>query len=79
MNAIIEVTMKDFWTNESVVRNIDISNFCVNDDAAPLNWERQTITTDENKQRELLNQWIDTRANEQHETSLVLIDWAIAR
>ena len=70
MDTII-VTMIDTKTNKIVERRIDISNFYV-----PYQ-ECWKVTTDENEQREMLNDWIKDRANDQHDTILKLSDWKI--
>lgn len=62
----IKVTMRDDFTGEEVERTIDISNFSIRD--AQHNVERQ---------REILLEWIEQRANPQHETSLSLVSWYI--
>lgn len=62
----IKVTMKDDFTEELVERTIDISNFSIRD--AQYNVERQ---------REILLDWIEERANHQHATSLSLVSWYI--
>jgi hypothetical protein len=77
MTTTIELTMTDFFTGNPVVRNIDISNFSVPDYNAADGWETNVITTDETKRIELLNNWIDERGNEQHDTILTLDSYRI--
>lgn len=74
----VTVVMIDLFstTQEEVVRTIDISNICVVDSSANLDWECNVIATKE-KQAKLLEQWIRDRANEQHNTLLELKSWTI--
>lgn len=73
----IRVEMIDLATNENVTRTIDISNFHVIDYDAPAGMEGDKIERDSEKQKELLERWINERANEQHETFLQLKSWTI--
>ena len=75
----ITVKMKDLLTeNEEIItRVIDISNFQVPDYSAPCGWECDRIEDRPEKQRELLERWIDDRASAQHETILELVSWSI--
>ena len=77
MNTIT-VNMTDAFTNEPVVRNIDISNFRVNDCSAPDGWECYKIEAREDKQRAILEGWIEDRANDQHDTFLNLVSWSVS-
>lgn len=63
----IHVTMRDLYTDELVERAIDISNFTLTTGYVP----------DVEKQRDLLIDWIDQRANKQHNTDLTLVSWFI--
>ena len=77
MNTVT-VTMIDELTEnqEQVVREICISNICVSADA-PLNWEHNTVETNDSKIRKMLNNWISERANKQHNTILSLVSYKI--
>lgn len=65
----VTVEMRDEITGEIVTRVIDSSILVVHDG------ETSHIATTFEKQKELLNQWIVDRANEQHETILSLVYW----
>jgi len=67
MRSII-VTMRT-EEGEEVVREIDISNFSVS------HGEYDVIETDPEKQHDILKDWIQKRANAQHDTRLTLINW----
>ena len=54
-----------------VRREIDISNFARHEGGTAV------VETEPRKQRAILQDWIDTRGNVQHETVLQLIDWFI--
>jgi len=73
----IIVNMIDSFSQQPVKREIDISNFSVPDTNAASGWECDIITHDNSLQRDILNSWIEDRANEQHNTVLELIDWEI--
>lgn len=75
----IKVVMRDLLSeNEELIeRFIDISNFSIPNYKAQLNFEHNIITEDENKQKEILENWISERANDQHETLLELVSWEI--
>ena len=77
MNTIT-VNMKDLFTNKPVTRNIDISNFSVINYDAPAGWECNKIEDNKDKQRAILENWIEDRANDQHDTWLELVSWSVA-
>ena len=70
----ITVKMKDLLSNENniVERTICISNIMTSCN----DWNCNKLSTEE-KQKEQLNSWIESRANQQHETILELISWEI--
>lgn len=78
MLQTITVNMIDGFTGKPVTREIDISNFSVNDCSAPAGWECDKIEDDKEKQRALLERWINERANDQHDTFLELVSWSVA-
>lgn len=55
-----------------VNRNIDISNLYVNVG------DTTRITMNLEQQRELLEEWIELRGNDQHDTKLTLIYWGLS-
>ena len=62
------VKMKDAFTGESVERTIDKTNAMnMRDDGFSMG----TVA----EQKENLEEWINDRANEQHETFLDLVSW----
>lgn len=63
----IYVTMEDAFTGEEANRVICISQFTVSEDCVPC----------VERQREILLEWIERRANAQHDTFLNLISWYI--
>lgn len=65
MNTIT-VEMKDEFTGKQVIREIDISNFAVTNALHSVE-----------KQREVLLEWIATRAEPQHDTFLQLVSWYV--
>lgn len=67
MRSII-ITMRT-EEGEEVVREIDISNFSVS------RGQYDVIETDPENQRVILLDWIQKRANAQHDTTLKLINW----
>lgn len=69
----VKVTMLDEFTGETVVRIISDSNIQVAANA-PLDSECNQIGN-EAQQRKGLENWIRTRANQQHDTLLSLISW----
>ena len=64
----VTVTMIDELTGKEVVRTIDATNAYSNGSEC---WELRG----ENEQRTNLENWINERANEQHNTILSLISW----
>jgi len=62
-------------TGKSIFRDIHISNICVAANCA-LEFEHNTIA-EKSEQKQLLNNWIIERGNEQHNTELALINWTI--
>ncbi len=65
---IIKVEMKDLFTGEVVSRDIDGSNFSIHYNGGMPSTE---------KQRQILLNWIEERANQQHDTYLELVSWSI--
>ncbi len=65
----VHLTMTDDLTGNKVFRTIDISNL--------INWDTQMIVKTEGKQREMLEEWINERGNDQHDTFLTLNSWII--
>ena len=63
---VINVTMTDDFTGETVERQIDISNFSIKSNFPNIS-----------EQEAILNEWIISRANHQHDTSLTLESWNI--
>ena len=76
MNTIT-VHMIDTANGQKVERRIDISNLSVPDYSASPGWECNKIETNPAKQRQMLEAWINQRANEQHATILQLEGWEI--
>ena len=74
----ITANMIDLFTNAPVTRSIDISNFLVINYETPDGWEGNKIEDDKEKQRAILESWIEDRANDQHDTFLELTSWAVA-
>jgi len=76
MQHTVTVKMTDLFNGNEVVRTICASNIMVSDSSAVLDFECQTLASKE-KQKALLNAWINDRANEQHNTILELQSWTI--
>lgn len=68
MTYNVTVTMKDAFTGELVERTIDKTN------AMNMKADGFFMETKE-EQAANLNEWINDRANEQHETFLDLVSW----
>jgi len=66
----VTLNMQDLYTGESISRTIDGSNAMTSGSEC---WELRG----ENSQRDSLERWISERGNEQHNTTLELIDWTI--
>lgn len=66
----VRVTMKDEFTGEIVVREIDKSNIYI------ASGECNVLAKPETRRR-LLELWITERANEQHNTLLTLVSWEL--
>lgn len=64
----VKVTMTDDFTGETITREIDITNVMINNMIA----SDAQIT-------ENLNQWINQRANQQHETILTLVSYELIK
>jgi hypothetical protein len=62
----INVTLRDTATDKLCSRDIDISNFTV-----------YNALNDTELQSELLKEWIEDRANEQHNSVMSLVSWYI--
>ncbi len=72
MTKQIKVIMKDTLNNDKeITRDIDISNFYINGGSS---W---VVSSDVERQRKMLLDWIEERANEQHNTLLELKAWYI--
>ena len=67
----ITLNMTDLFTGKEIVRTIDISNIYIDNGTC---WE---VAKGEERQRGLLNNWIEDRGNEQHDTILELVSWTI--
>ncbi len=67
----VTLEMHDEMTGENVTRTIDATNAYSNGSEC---WELRG----ENEQRANLENWIDERANEQHNTILTLISWSFS-
>ena len=67
----VTLQMRDEMTGENVTRTIDATNAYSNGSEC---WELRG----ENEQRANLENWIDERANEQHNTILSLISWSFS-
>ena len=65
----VTVEMRDEFTGKTVTRVIDGSNLMVHDG------DTSYIPRNPETQSELLKQWIQERANEQHETIFSLVSW----
>lgn len=66
----VTLNMTDEFTGKKIKRTIDISNAMTSGSTA---WELR----DKNAQRKALEQWIEDRGNEQHDTILKLDSWTI--
>jgi len=69
--ATVTLQMKDLFTEASVERTIDISNISVYDGVC------NRVLTNPEKIISNLNEWIQERGNEQHNTILELISYSI--
>ena len=67
----INVVMLDTLNNKKVTRVIDISNLYFDNGTC---WE---VERNVETQKAMLNEWIEDRANGQHETILELIEFTI--
>ena len=67
----VTLEMHDEMTGENVTRTIDATNAYSNGSEC---WELRG----ENEQRANLENWIDERANDQHNTILSLISWTFS-
>ena len=56
--------MQDFFTGEKITTEIDYSIFSISD-----------AQNSPNKQRRLIEEWIEVRGNQKHNTTLELISW----
>lgn len=74
--TVVRVKMQDLATEEFITRDIDVSNITVANPNATLDNEHHILGTKEQQEKGLLN-WIRYRGNEQHDTWLDLIEWAI--
>ena len=66
----VKLNMTDEMTGEKVERTIDITNAM---SSGSVCWELRG----EDEQRKRLQNWIDERGNEQHDTLLTLNSWEI--
>lgn len=74
--TVVRVKMQDLATGGFITRDIDVSNITVANPNAALDNEHHVLGTKEQQEKGLLN-WIRYRGNEQHDTWLDLIEWAI--
>ncbi len=68
----IQIKMTDMFTNETVMRSIDISNFTITMESHTDSFPSKA------KQTQIIKDWITTRAEPQHDTFLDLVDFWIA-
>ena len=68
----VTLKMNDLYTGKTITREMDISVLFVNGLDC---WE---VAQGKEKQKELLENWISDRGNQQHDTELELIDWVIS-
>ena len=64
----VELTMTDELTGDTLTRRIDKTNAMTSGDFC---WELR----DKESQRKALENWIQERGNQQHETLLSLLSW----
>jgi hypothetical protein len=67
----VTLNMIDLMTSNKVTRTIDITNAM---STGGQTWELK----DEQNQRANLEQWINERGNQQHETTLLLESWSFS-
>jgi len=72
----VTVKMRDELTGNIVYRIIDGSILTVSDNSAPLGWESHKIGTDAQIKLNIKN-WIEERANRQHNAKLALLTYTI--
>ena len=72
----VTVNMKDELNDVNVERTIDLSNVLVNNKNAKYGFECHVVGSNAEIEASL-NNWIEERANEQHDTILTLISWTI--
>lgn len=65
----VHLTLKEHAKNRIVERTIDISNL--------INWSTGYVATNPEVQRELLQEWIEDRGVDQHDSELSLISWSV--
>lgn len=75
----ILITMHCPVKGHKVARIVSMDMFSIPDYNAYEGWECNIITDDEGKRVELIKQWIDERANEQHESNLEFVKYEIVK
>jgi hypothetical protein len=66
----VKLIMKDAWTNEEVIRDIDITN------VMNMRSDGFFMGTKE-EQRQNIENWIEDKGNDQHDTWLDLVSWEL--
>lgn len=72
----VSLKLYDELAEINVDRVIYISNLMVNNTSAPIGWE-SNVLGNEDQQRKGIENWINERGNDQHDTILSLISWSI--
>jgi len=67
----VTLNMTDLFTEKEIIRTVDISVIQFDNGTC---WE---VAKGEGRQRGLINEWIEDRANDQHDTILTLNSWVI--
>ena len=67
----LTINMTDTMTGKEIIRTVDISVIYIDNGTC---WE---VAKGEERQRGLINEWIEDRANDQHDTILELNSWTI--
>lgn len=75
----ILITMHCPIKGHKVARLVSMGMFSIPDYNAADGWEYNMITEDEGKRVKLIKQWIDERANEQHESNLEFVKYEIVK
>lgn len=69
----IRLELLCFKTGKTYYCTIDISNFLVDDNSAPDDWECSIITEDETKRKELLRRWISDSGLQMYDTDAMAL------